>query len=63
MLEYTKMILQKVSFSPDLFKRELWKSKKWLVKDELVVLKAWAILTFGDIYLDIISDVFRTMKV
>jgi hypothetical protein len=63
MLEYTKTILQKVSFSPYLFKKELRKSKKWLRKEELVVLKSWAILTFGHMYGDVISDVFRSMGV
>jgi hypothetical protein len=61
MLEYTKTILQKVSFSPYLFKKELGKSRKWLGKEELIVLKSWAILTFGDIYRDTIVEVFRGM--
>jgi hypothetical protein len=60
MLEYTKTILQKVSFSPVLFKKELKKSFKWLSKKEIHALKAWCVRTFGDIYLDIIRDSFQT---
>lgn len=58
MLEYTKTILQKVSFSPSLFNKELRKSFRWLAKDERLALQAWCILTFGDIYSDIIRDAF-----
>jgi len=63
MLEYTKTILQKVSFSPSLFSKELKKSFKWLSKQETQALKAWCVLTFGDIYLDIIKDSFQTASI
>lgn len=59
MLEYTKTILQKVSFSPALFGKELKKSLKWLQKDEAYILRTWCILTFGDLYLEIIQESFR----
>jgi hypothetical protein len=59
MLEYCKTVLQKVSFSPSLFGKELSKSVRWLTKDELFLLKTWSILTFGDIYLEIIQETFR----
>jgi len=62
MLEYTKTILQKVSFSPFLFKKELGKSFKWLKKEEVIVLQAWCVFTFGDIYNDIIIETFQTMS-
>jgi hypothetical protein len=63
MLEYTKTILQKVSFSPYLFKKELKKSFRWLSKQEILALKAWCVLTFGDIYTDIIKDSFQSIPV
>jgi hypothetical protein len=63
MLEYTKTILQKVSFSPYLFAKELKKSLGWLQRDEISALKAWCILTFGDIYPDTIQDTFRSISV
>jgi hypothetical protein len=59
MLEYTKTILQKVSFSPALFGKELKKSIQWLQKEEVMVLKAWCIITFGDLYMDSIQEAFH----
>ena len=63
MLEYTKTILQKVSFSPFLFKKELKKSFRWLRKEEVIALQAWCVLTFGDVYFDIIKEAFHHIKV
>jgi hypothetical protein len=41
MLEYTKTILQKVSFSPRLFAKELRKSRKLLTRRERIKLLLW----------------------
>ncbi len=46
MLEMTKSVLRKVSFDKKLFRKELGKAKRWLRKEELVVLKAWCLVTF-----------------
>jgi hypothetical protein len=62
MLEYTKLVLQKVSFNRELFSKELRKAFKWLQKDELVILQAWCIVTFSDSYHDVISEVFRNVS-
>ena len=62
MLEYTKTILQKVSFSPYLFRKELGKSFKWLRKEEIISLQAWCLITFGDIYTDIIQETFQPVN-
>ena len=59
MLEYTKTILRKVSFSPFLFRKELTKSFKWLQKEEIRLLQGWCLLTFGDVYADIIMESFK----
>ncbi|MBW6460345.1 MAG: hypothetical protein K0B08_07195 [Bacteroidales bacterium] len=59
MLEYTKIILQKVSFSPALFSKELRKSLNWLQQDEIPDLMTWCFRTFGDIYDDIIRETFQ----
>jgi len=59
MLEYTKTILHKVSFSPALFGKELKKSLKWLQKDEIYLLRSWCIVTFGDLYFDTIQEAFK----
>ena len=63
MLEYTKTILQKVSFSPALFAKELKKSLKWLKGDEISALRLWCLMTFGDIYPDTITDAFKSVAV
>ena len=62
MLEYTKTILQKVSFSRELFYRELSKSPRWLKREELLLLQSWCLLTFGHIYKDVIIDVFHAIQ-
>jgi len=59
MLEYTKTILHKVSFSRELFGKELRKSLKWLKKEEVIALQAYCLLTFGDKYGDVIQHTFR----
>lgn len=50
MLEYAKMILQKVSFDQGLFRTELYKAMKKLLKEEVSELKQWCIDTFGISY-------------
>jgi hypothetical protein len=43
MLEYTKTVLQKVSFDARLFSRELKKALKTLLPTELSELKRWLV--------------------
>ena len=59
MLEYTKLILRKVSFSKELFGKELKKSIKWLKKEEILALQAWCLITFGEKYGDIIHHTIK----
>ncbi len=47
MLEYCKIILVKVSFSHELFKKELRKSSYLLQEDEMDQLYAWCKKRFG----------------
>ncbi|MFN0274956.1 MAG: hypothetical protein ACKVPJ_04370 [Chitinophagales bacterium] len=47
MLEYFKMILQKVSFDISLFRSELNKALQSLTMEERNELKRWCIQTFG----------------
>lgn len=61
MLEYTKTVLQKVSFNRELFSKELGKAFKWLHKEELILLQAWCVVTFSDTYQDVISEAFRNL--
>ncbi len=58
MLEFSKQILQKVSFDKFLFEKELRKSIKWIRKEELLVLQAWCLATFGHLYAEEIRQVF-----
>lgn len=47
MLEYFKLILQKVSFDLSLFSKELSKASRNLFGEELRQLKQWCVDTFG----------------
>ena len=60
MLEFSKKILQKVSFDKKLFRKELQKSVTWLSNKEGISLKIWALTSFAH-YKDTILDVFDQM--
>lgn len=62
MLEYSKTILQKVSFNRELFQKELKKSMGWLPKEEIILLQIWCIATFSNTYSDIIREVFSQIS-
>ncbi|MEM7548165.1 MAG: hypothetical protein AAF363_00715 [Bacteroidota bacterium] len=47
MLQYFKTILRKVSFSRELFEKELRKAIKSLITQELEELKKWCFKEFG----------------
>ena len=57
MLEYVKLILEKVSFDQQLFEKELKKSIKQLISEELDELKSWCYQKFAQ-YLHIIQKCF-----
>tara|TARA_B100001113_G_scaffold294184_1_gene251075 strand:+ start:1902 stop:2087 length:186 start_codon:yes stop_codon:yes gene_type:complete len=61
MLKFCKAILEKVSFDPELFKKELYKSKRWLTNQELTKLKIWALSGFAH-YKHIILEVFDSLS-
>lgn len=61
MFEYTKTILKKVSFNRELFAKELKKSFRFLKREEILALQVWCIATFGHIYGDVITEVFRSV--
>lgn len=60
MMEFSKQVLQKVSFDQRLFKKELIKARRWVGQHDQLVLKAWCLATFGHMYRDVIMDVFQT---
>jgi hypothetical protein len=47
MLEYTKVVLEKVSFDKQLFEKELKKALKYLLEPELRELERWCLERFG----------------
>ena len=59
MLHLCQDVLQKVSFSKTLFRKELIKSMKWLTQKERIALQAWCIAKFGNEYGDIISEIYK----
>jgi hypothetical protein len=58
MLEYAKVILPKVSFSRDLFRKELAKCISWVGESEIGNLKEWCYENFLEIYPDILTKAF-----
>lgn len=58
MLELSKLVLQKVSFDRNLFKKELGKSLKWIKKDERNQLKNWVMSKYGNSFKKEITQVF-----
>jgi hypothetical protein len=49
MLEYMKKILEKVSFDPFLFNKELLKANRFLNHEEYVELYRWSKAKFGNL--------------
>ncbi|MDD4143926.1 MAG: hypothetical protein PHN68_04760 [Prolixibacteraceae bacterium] len=58
MLDYAKVILPKVSFSRQLFRKELVKCINWLEPSEVRELHDWCYLNFKEIYPDVLEEVF-----
>jgi len=58
MIEYAKVILPKVSFSRELFRKELIKSVSWIDSGQLEELVEWCNENFGEMYPDILNEVF-----
>ena len=61
MIEYAKVILPKISFSRDLFRKELIKCVNWVEGPaELDELIKWCNENFGEMYPEILDEVFST---
>jgi hypothetical protein len=58
MLDYIKVILEKVSFDRILFEKELRKGIKELLPNEMKELKMWCYEKFGQVYFKILNNVF-----
>jgi hypothetical protein len=61
MLDYAKIILPKVSFSEELFKKELIKCVKWVDIKEVRELHDWCYSNFQDKYARVLDEVFSTV--
>lgn len=61
MLEFSKNILTKVSFDKVLFRKELVKALKYLKPNETILLKVWLLATFGQVYREVIIEVYRSV--
>jgi hypothetical protein len=62
MLEYIKMILEKVSFDKALFEKELRKAIKSLMPEEVKALKAWCYDQFGTMYRLVLNRCFSRVR-
>ncbi|MFB6257839.1 MAG: hypothetical protein ABEH38_04020 [Flavobacteriales bacterium] len=60
MLEFSKKVLQEVSFDPYLFRKELKKAKELMGSHEQERLKLWALKHYGSSYERSIHQVFET---
>ena len=58
MLDYTKFILEKVSFDQNLFEKELLKHLGELILEEVQELKNWCYEQFGQTYTPILQRCF-----
>lgn len=62
MIEYVKLILEKVSFERELFEKELKKGLKQLSFSEIRELRKWCYERFGSVYRGILNRTFRRVQ-
>lgn len=58
MLEYAKVILPKVSFSKELFRKELNKCINWVEPSQVGELYSWCYENFNEMYPDVLAEAF-----
>lgn len=58
MLEYAKIILPKVSFSKELFRKELNKCIHWVEPEQINELYKWCNENFNEMYPDVLAEAF-----
>jgi len=61
MLEFSKNVLQKVSFDHHLFEKELTKSLQWINQSDAESLREWCLEMYGNKYSHIIQQAFDTI--
>lgn len=62
MFEFSKTVLEKVSFDKTLFCKELKKAINWVKPDEKTLLKVWCMATFGSVYQKEIQEIFGNIR-
>lgn len=58
MLKYSFIILEKVSFDKDIFKKELKKSVNWLKNKEVILLHYWCKKKYSNLHPEVLNEVF-----
>ena len=58
MLEYAKLILPKVSFSRELFRKELNKCINWVEPNQIKELHTWCYQKFQKLHPDVLAEAF-----
>jgi hypothetical protein len=58
MLEYAKIILPKVSFSKELFRKELNKCIHWVEQEQINELYRWCNENFNEMYPNVLAEAF-----
>lgn len=61
MLEYAKVILPKVSFSRELFRKELGKCIRWVEPNQIQELYVWCVENFSKTYPNILAEEFSNI--
>ena len=61
MLEYAKVILPKVSFSRELFSKELTKCINWVEPKQVPELCAWCYQNFKQMYPNVLAEAFENI--
>ncbi len=59
MLDYAKIILQKVSFNKVLFEKELRKALKTMLPTDFAAFRVWCYEQFSRLYRRVLNRVFR----
>ena len=57
-MEYAKVILPKVSFSRELFRKELTKCINWVEPNQVKDLYSWCIEEFNEMYPNVLAEAF-----
>lgn len=62
MLEYMKIVLQKVSFDTRLFEKELRKALRSLLPHEVSNLRDWCYASFGNAHAAVLNKYFPSVS-